>query len=331
MLGPRLRGVISLCAAAVIVSPGHVVAADGDMPLGAPTAPPLGYVELCARLPALCVQNAHASPSQIDAVSRWAGQMRWTIIFARSLGIPNPPVASQPPQDHPTGLIPPPTDLAAPALPAASTTFPAPSLPSATVPVQFWLPPATNPMPAMPAMRWNLAARARPSLVVTTPSFSTSMTSSPAPGPVTFQGDGRAEQAGWSPPRFSVGLEIDQLNAINRRINRDIRPTNDLAAFGQVEYWTLPQGVHPLGDCEDYVLAKRQALLAAGAPAESLSIAVVRTRSRELHTVLLVATPEGEIVLDNLSPWILPWRDAPYEWRERQAPGSALAWVNGPA
>jgi predicted transglutaminase-like cysteine proteinase len=45
-----------------------------------------------------------------------------------------------------------------------------------------------------------------------------------------------------------------------------------------------------------------------------------------MHAVLLVATENGEVVLDNLSPWVLPWAEAPYAWLDRQAAGTGK-WV----
>ena len=121
--------------------------------------------------------------------------------------------------------------------------------------------------------------------------------------------------------------DIRTLTTLNRRVNRSIRRASDDAQYGRAEYWTAPEGRGAAGDCEDYVLAKRRALLAAGVSPQALSIAVVRTRRGEMHAVLLVATPEGEVVLDNLSPWVVPWTEAPYEWRERQIAGSPERWV----
>ena len=41
---------------------------------------------------------------------------------------------------------------------------------------------------------------------------------------------------------------------------------------------------------------------------------MVRTRCGEGHAVLLVATDQGALVLDSLSPWIVGWQEAPYAW-----------------
>lgn len=125
--------------------------------------------------------------------------------------------------------------------------------------------------------------------------------------------------------------DMRTLTTLNRRVNRSIRRASDDAQYGRAEYWTAPEGRGATGDCEDYVLAKRRALLDAGVSPQALSIAVVRTRRGEMHAVLLVATPEGEVVLDNLSPWVVPWTEAPYEWRERQVAGSPERWVRAAA
>ncbi|GEM_PF-427355 len=118
------------------------------------------------------------------------------------------------------------------------------------------------------------------------------------------------------------------LNRVNRTVNRGIRQTSDQSNYGKPDFWEVPTGRVARGDCEDYVLAKRQALIAAGVPAEVLSIAIVDTQWGESHAVLLVAGDTGEVVLDNLSSWISRWDRTGYTWRERQAPGSVFEWVS---
>jgi predicted transglutaminase-like cysteine proteinase len=116
---------------------------------------------------------------------------------------------------------------------------------------------------------------------------------------------------------------------VNNRVNSAIRYVSDVQQYGVDDYWTMPlaSGGSAAGDCKDYVLEKRRALIAAGVPAQDLSIAIVKTGWGESHAVLLVATNKGELVLDSLRGEILPWRQAPYTWVERQAPGSSLSWV----
>lgn len=118
------------------------------------------------------------------------------------------------------------------------------------------------------------------------------------------------------------------LTSTNDSINRAMAQRNDLAVYGVSEVWATPlESGRRVGDCEDFVLEKRRALIAAGLPASALSIAVVVTDRRETHAVLLVATDKDEYVLDNLSPWVLPWTKTGYEWRERQVAGSASNWA----
>ncbi|MNS02628.1 hypothetical protein D3C86_309950 [compost metagenome] len=135
----------------------------------------------------------------------------------------------------------------------------------------------------------------------------------------------------------AVGAHIDrshplwpQVIAVNTRINAAIRAGDDHRLHAQDDYWTIPRAAgraKPVGDCEDFALTKREQLLALGVPADALSIALVTTRTGLSHAVLLVATDEGEYVLDNLSPWVIHWSEARLTWRERQAPGEMLKWV----
>lgn len=116
---------------------------------------------------------------------------------------------------------------------------------------------------------------------------------------------------------------------VNTRINGAIAPATDESLYGTEDYWATPLSKRDSrGDCEDVVLEKRRALLRAGVPLEALSIAIVRTRLGQSHAVLLVNTDRGELVLDNLTHWIVPWEKAPYVWIERQLPGQSFEWVS---
>jgi len=118
-----------------------------------------------------------------------------------------------------------------------------------------------------------------------------------------------------------------RLKTINRDVNRRVRRGSDARLYGVADFWNAPQGRDARGDCEDYVLAKRRELIAQGFAAETLSIAIVTTAWDESHAVLLVATDEGEMVLDNLTPRISRWDRVNYRWGERQAPGKVFDWV----
>jgi predicted transglutaminase-like cysteine proteinase len=119
-----------------------------------------------------------------------------------------------------------------------------------------------------------------------------------------------------------------QLKRVNDSVNRAFRGASDYDTYGWTDYWTTPieDGVRS-GDCEDFVLEKQRALLAAGLPLEALNIAVVSTPRGETHAVLLVNTSEGEYVLDNLTPWIDPWQKTAYRWRQREVDGNPFKWA----
>lgn len=124
----------------------------------------------------------------------------------------------------------------------------------------------------------------------------------------------------------SANLEL--LNTVNRAVNGAIAPMADQAGGRKADIWSLPlaEGAGR-GDCEDYVLEKRRALMARGLPPEALSIAVVRTRLGESHAVLVVDTDLGELVLDNRSTRISRWADVDYRWVKRQSRLDPAVWV----
>lgn len=118
------------------------------------------------------------------------------------------------------------------------------------------------------------------------------------------------------------------INAINRDVNREVQKADDFDLYGLLEYWSLPRVINGkmYGDCEDYALEKRRRLIAAGVPAQALSMAVAVTARGEAHAVLVVAMEQGDMVLDNLTPWATPWQDLNYRWVERQVAGGS-EWV----
>jgi predicted transglutaminase-like cysteine proteinase len=104
-----------------------------------------------------------------------------------------------------------------------------------------------------------------------------------------------------------------------------IRPMDDLHHYGRSEYWTIPKDGY--GDCEDYALAKRAALIRLGYPMAALRIAVVRMPSGEGHAVLTVVTDRGDYVLDNEWDAVRSWRSINYRWIERQDLKEKSGWV----
>lgn len=129
-----------------------------------------------------------------------------------------------------------------------------------------------------------------------------------------------------------INLDSDTmatLKAVNNRVNRTLIADTDARVYSVNDYWDAP-ALTPgaRGDCEDFALIKRRLLIAQGIPAAALSLAIVRTRFNEDHAVLVVATKQGDFVLDNLAYRVRPWQKTGYYWVSRQAPGDDLAWVS---
>jgi len=118
------------------------------------------------------------------------------------------------------------------------------------------------------------------------------------------------------------------VNRVNQAVNAAIRPARDESMGRGDDFWGARTGGDGTlyGDCEDYVLAKRKALLDEGLPAEALSIAVARNTEGQSHAVLILSTDRGDLVLDNLSYWIREWSEVPYQWIMRQNHGDATDW-----
>ncbi|WP_423068432.1 transglutaminase-like cysteine peptidase [Devosia sp. CN2-171] len=111
-------------------------------------------------------------------------------------------------------------------------------------------------------------------------------------------------QGGGASRVSATGDLMKTLRSINTRVNRAIRPRNDRG-----DVWSASAGA---GDCEDYVLAKRRALIRTGVPSSALRIAYVRTKSGVDHAVLVVRTNNKDMVLDNLTSAIKPLSQTGY-------------------
>jgi len=103
----------------------------------------------------------------------------------------------------------------------------------------------------------------------------------------------------------ATGNLMATLKRVNSHVNRSIKPRNDSGA----DVWSASASS---GDCEDYVLAKRAALVKAGVPASSLRIAYVKTKRGEGHAILVVKTNGKDLVLDNLTATIRPLSQTGY-------------------
>lgn len=117
-----------------------------------------------------------------------------------------------------------------------------------------------------------------------------------------------------------------ELVTVNSYYNSAITPVTDQDYYNVAELWAFPTDGY--GDCEDFALAKRQALIAAGWPASTLMMTVVREANGNGHAVLMVRTDRGDLVLDNQQGLIKLWTETPYTYLKRQSQADAGRWVD---
>jgi predicted transglutaminase-like cysteine proteinase len=105
--------------------------------------------------------------------------------------------------------------------------------------------------------------------------------------------------------------ENQQLQAVNRFFNRQLRFVDDSINWRQTDYWATPVEalVKGAGDCEDYAIAKYFTLRRLGVPSEKLRITYVKALTyNQAHMVLTYYSSPSAVplVLDNLIGEIRP-------------------------
>lgn len=110
-----------------------------------------------------------------------------------------------------------------------------------------------------------------------------------------------------------------QLVRVNHAVNATIRPVADSGA----DLWSISA---LSGDCEEYVLMKREMLARMGWPRTALRITVVRD-GQGYHAVLVVDTSGGEFVLDNMAADVSRVEESSYEFVVAQSSVSPGDWV----
>ncbi|MYZ46107.1 transglutaminase-like cysteine peptidase [Schauerella aestuarii] len=110
--------------------------------------------------------------------------------------------------------------------------------------------------------------------------------------------------------------EGEKLTLVNRFWNQRVREAEDLAVWGQVDYWATPLEslARGAGDCEDFAIGKYFSLVRMGVDSAKLRFIYVRAKLNDgspngiAHMVLgYYATPSAvPLVLDSLNKEILP-------------------------
>lgn len=112
---------------------------------------------------------------------------------------------------------------------------------------------------------------------------------------------------------------LAEADVINHKVNATIRPQADIG-----DVWTLAPRV---GDCEDYAITKRHELIKAGWPSAAVRLAIVHPSNGEGHMVLVVSAQDGgDYVLDNLTDYVMPWRNVELDWVSIQSKSDPRVW-----
>ena len=119
---------------------------------------------------------------------------------------------------------------------------------------------------------------------------------------------------------------LNELDLVNRQVNKAIKPVEDKKQYGVEEFWTIPTS--GMGDCEEYVLVKRQKLIEKYWPTGALLITVVLDENRQGHAVLTARTSVGDLILDNKHDDIKLWSKTPYTYIMRQSYLNPNVWLS---
>lgn len=110
------------------------------------------------------------------------------------------------------------------------------------------------------------------------------------------------------------------LDRVNSATNNAIIPREDPARLG---IWEVDP---PAGDCNDYAVTKRDALLRAGLSTRAVRLAIAMTPQGIGHTVVVVRTTEGDLVLDNRTPEIKRWDRTDLAWLKVESSADPQQW-----
>jgi len=108
------------------------------------------------------------------------------------------------------------------------------------------------------------------------------------------------------------------LDSVNTAVNNAIIPRESPG-----EPWKIDP---PSGDCNDYAVSKRSSLIEAGLPSRAVRLAVAMTPQGIGHTVVVVRTTNGDVVLDNRTFAIKRWDKTDLSWLKVQSSTNPKNW-----
>jgi predicted transglutaminase-like cysteine proteinase len=110
------------------------------------------------------------------------------------------------------------------------------------------------------------------------------------------------------------------MDGVNSAINSAIVPREDPA---RSRTWEVNP---PAGDCNDYAVSKRSELLQAGLSTKAVRLAVAMTPQGIGHTVVVVRTTDGDMVLDNRTYDIKRWDKTDLVWLKVESSNNPKQW-----
>ncbi len=118
---------------------------------------------------------------------------------------------------------------------------------------------------------------------------------------------------------------LSELQRVNLRVNRAIKPLDDIASIGLADQWNVNV---TQGDCEDYALEKRKRLLNMGWSSSQLRIATVLTADNKGHALLIARVDGQDYALDSLAGAVRPWSETNYHFVKIQSEDNPKAWLS---
>ena len=118
---------------------------------------------------------------------------------------------------------------------------------------------------------------------------------------------------------------IELLQNMNQLVNETIKSMTDYDHWHEIDRWDYAED--GFGDCEDYVLVKRRALMALGLPSSALLVTIVRDEHLDGHAVLTVRTDRGDLILDNVATDVKLWFRTPYRFMKMQSAYDPNVWL----
>ncbi len=118
---------------------------------------------------------------------------------------------------------------------------------------------------------------------------------------------------------------LSELQRVNLRVNRAIKPLDDIASIGLADQWNVNV---TQGDCEDYALEKRKRLLNMGWSSSQLRIATVLTADNNGHALLIARVDGQDYALDSLAGAVRPWNETNYHFVKIQSEDNPKTWFS---